>query len=83
MKKIRERVIKGVIFVGIFFILFGIFSYILQPKNNDRASGMDQPTAYAILAEKENMGRTRLYYLCMWNTCSTFVSIPRFLREGA
>lgn len=54
MKKIRERVIKGVIFVGIFFILFGIFSYILQPKNNDRASGMDQPTAYAILAEKEN-----------------------------
>lgn len=50
MKKIYKLIGCITCFLALIFIL----SYIVQPKNNDKESGMQQPTAYAFLSEKEN-----------------------------
>lgn len=48
------KILKGITFISIFVVLLMITSYILSPKNNDRESGMLQPTAYGILTEDKN-----------------------------
>ena len=49
-----RKMLKGITFVAIFIALLVLSSYVFSPKNNDRKSGMLQPTAYGILTEKEN-----------------------------
>jgi len=50
----QKKILKGLLFIAIFVMISGILSYVFSPKNNDRKSGMLQPTAYGILTEKEN-----------------------------
>ncbi|MBR3132973.1 MAG: hypothetical protein IKG42_02690 [Clostridia bacterium] len=47
-------IVKIISFIAIFIVLLGILSYILMPKNNDKASGMEDVKANGILGEKEN-----------------------------
>ncbi|MBR3152349.1 MAG: hypothetical protein IKF52_01855 [Clostridia bacterium] len=47
-------IVKIISFLTIFVVLIGIISYILMPKNNDQASGMEDVKANGILGEKEN-----------------------------
>lgn len=49
-----KKLIKGCLFVGIFVGLLYVTSLVFVPKNNDKESGMLQPTAYGILAEKND-----------------------------
>lgn len=49
-----RKILKGITFVAIFIALLALTSYVFSPKNNDRKSGMLQPTAYGILTEEEN-----------------------------
>lgn len=52
--KIFKQLIKGILFVGIFLLIFNTLSTIFEPKNNDKKSGTHQASAYAVQAEKEN-----------------------------
>ena len=49
-----RKFLKGITFVAILVALLVFTSYVFSPKNNDRKSGMLQPTAYGILTEEKN-----------------------------
>lgn len=53
MKKAKV-ILKPILFIFIFFILLCLTSLILVPKNNDKASGIHNPTSYGFLGEKDN-----------------------------
>lgn len=54
MKLNKKQLGKGILFIVIFALIINTLSTIFEPKNNDKASGAHQASAYAIKTEKEN-----------------------------